>query len=161
MHTNFSYLFTVLSIFHLFTINWRTFWSYIRSRVGSGLNHKIEFLLAPLLSVFFFVDVIFGMPPFSKGMAVGENFKEGWETEYSSPPVPHAEEYTITELSKDVLHVPEETIRSALKELGIELENNNQNFQKHSRQADLSPKEIYMELSKLSDKGSRWIQPGG
>lgn len=161
MHTNFSYLFAILSIFHLFTINWKTFWSYIRSKVRTGLNHKVEFILATLLTVIFFLGVIYGLPPFSSVMDIGENLKNGWEVEYKAPPVPHAEEYTIAQLSGDILGVDEDKILATLTKLGIEVENSNQNLKDLANQVELSPQEVYSELARLSHSGGGRIQPGG
>jgi hypothetical protein len=161
MHTNFSYLFALLSIFHLFTINWKTFWSYIRSKVKAGFNHKVEFILASLLTIIFFVGVIYGLPPFSSVMDIGENLKEGWEEQYAAPPVPHAEEFTIAQLSEDIIKVSDEKILSTLTALGIEVESSNQNLKELAGQVELSPQEIYNELTKLSHSGKGRIQPGG
>jgi hypothetical protein len=161
MHTNFSYLFAILSILHLFTINWRTFWSYIQSKVKSGFNHKVEFILASLLAIIFFLGVIYGLPPFSSVMDIGHNLKEGWEEQSKSPPLPHAEEFTIVQLSGDILKVSEEKILATLTDMGIKVESSNQNLKELASQVELSPQEIYSELAKLShSRGSR-IKPGG
>lgn len=161
MHTNFSYLFAILSIFHLFTINWKTFWSYVRSRVRAGFNHKVEFILATLLTVIFFLGVIYGLPPFSSVMDIGENLKNGWEVEYKAPPVPHAEEFTIAQLSGDILGVDEDKILATLTKLGIEVESSNQNLKDLANQIELSPQEVYSELARLSHSRGGRIQPGG
>jgi len=161
MHTNFAYLFAILSIFHLFTINWKTFLSYIRSKVTTGFNHKVEFLLATLMTVIFFLGVIYGWPPFSSVMTIGENLKEGWEEEYSSPPVPHAEEFTILQLSEDILKLGVEQIIASLNELGIQVDNHNQSLKELATQVDLSPQDIFRELSRDSRPGGARIQTGG
>jgi len=36
IHTIFSYLFVILSIFHLFTANWKTFVSYLKNKTQNG-----------------------------------------------------------------------------------------------------------------------------
>jgi hypothetical protein len=161
MHTNFSYLFAILSIFHLFTINWKTFWSYIRSRVRSGLNRKTELILATLLTAIFMFGVIYSWPPFSTIMDLGETLKEGWEEEYTAPPVPHAEEFTIMELSSDILKIPEAEVVSKLADLGIMVENNMQNLKDLSGQVDLSPSAIYNELAGDSRHEKVGIKQGG
>ena len=161
MHTNFSYLFAILSIFHLFTINWKTFWSYIRSRVRSGLNRKTELILASLLTAVFLLGVINGWPPFGTIMDIGENFKEGWEEEYTAPPVPHAEEFTIEELSSGILKIPEAAVIAKLSDLGIKVDNNMQNLKDLSVQVDLSPGAIYNELAGDSGHREGRISQGG
>ena len=161
MHTNFAYLFAILSILHLFTINWKTFWSYIKSKMRSGLNRKTELIFASLLTLIVFLGIIYGLPPFSSVMDIGENLKEGWEEEYTAPPVPHAEEFTIVELSEDILKVPEAIIFTRLAELGIEVDSNNQNLKELAMQVALSPQDIYSELSSLPNSGGNGKQQGG
>ena len=160
MHTNFTFLFAILSILHLFTINWKTFWSYIKSKARNGLNKKREFYSATILTVIIFLGVVFTFPPFSSVMALGENFKEGWETENDTPPTPHAEEFTIAHLATEILKVDEKDILHKLDKLGIEVESNEQTLKELARQVDLSPQEIFSKLSPSSENAGRRIQPG-
>jgi hypothetical protein len=160
MHTNFSYLFAILSILHLFTINWKTFWSYIKSKARTGLNRKREFYLATFITVIIFLGIVFLLPPFSSVMALGENFKEGWETENETPPTPHAEEFTIAHLASEILKVEEKDILDKLEKLGIKVESNEQTLKELAGQVDLSPQQIYNELSPSSDNVGGRIQPG-
>jgi hypothetical protein len=125
------------------------------------LNRKIEFILASLLTVFIFLGVVYGLPPFSSVMDIGENLKESWEKTYEAPPVPHAEEFTIAELSVNMLKVPEATIISKLTNLGIEVENSEQNLKELALQVALSPQEIYNTLAGKSHSAGGKIQPGG
>ena len=161
MHTNFAYLFAILSILHLFTINWKTFWSYIKSKMKSGLNRKMEFILASLLTVFIFLGVVYGLPPFSSVMDIGEHLKEGWEKTNEAPPVPHAEEFTIAQLSEEILKISETTIISKLTKLGIEVENSEQNLKELALQVALSPQELYNTLTGKSHNAGEKILPGG
>jgi hypothetical protein len=161
MHTNFSYLFAILSIFHLFTINWKTFWSYIKSKARAGMNRKREFYLAFVLSVGVFIGVVYLLPPFSSVMALGENIKEGWEEERKVPPIPHAEEYTVAQLSTDLLKIPEKDILSRLEELGIVVVSSEQTLKELAVQVALSPQEIYSQLHPASHNSQGRIQPGG
>jgi hypothetical protein len=113
------------------------------------------------LTLIFFLGVIYGLPPFSSVMDMGENIKEGWEEQSKSPPLPHAEEFTIVQLSGDILKVSEEKILATLTDMGIEVESSNQNLKELASQAEFSPQEIYIELAKLSHSRVKRIQPGG
>jgi len=162
MHTNFSYSFAILSILHLFTINWKVFWSYVKSKARSGLNRKREFYLSLLLTVVFFFGAIYLLPPFSSVMNLGDRFKQSWEEEYESPPIPHTEEFTIAHLSAEILKVPEENILTKLNELGIEVESVEQSLKELALQVDLSPREIFNVLSPSSQgQGGRMQQGRG
>ena len=146
MHTNFSYLFAILSIFHLFTINWKTFWSYIKSKARTGMNRTREFFLAFVLSIVVFTGVVYLLPPFISVMQLSENIKERWEKEQTNPPIPHAEEYTIAQLSSDIIKKSEDEIISNLQGLGIEVNSSDQTLKELSSQVDLSPQEIFSQL---------------
>jgi hypothetical protein len=160
MHTKFSYLFAILSIFHLFTFNWKTFFTYIKAKARAGLNRKREFYLAFALTAMVLIGVVYTLPPFSSLMILGENLKESWEQEYESPPVPHAEEYTIARLSEEILYIPIDNVLSKLAEIGIEVENNDQTLKELAVQQTLTPQEIYSELASLSEVQTVRIPPG-
>jgi hypothetical protein len=161
IHTNFSYLFAILSIIHLFTLNWKIFWSYIKSKARSGLNKKLELLLASVFTLVVFTGVFFGFPPFSSVMELGENFREGWEKDIEAPPVPHTEEFSIARLSGEILKIPDTVLISKLGKLGIEVMNNDQTLKDLAIQVALSPNEIYRELTTGSHLPGGKVQPGG
>jgi hypothetical protein len=161
IHTNFSYLFAILSIIHLFTLNWKIFWSYIKSKARSGLNKKFELLLASAFTIIVFVGVLYGFPPFSSVMDLGENLKGGWEKEDETPPVPHAEEFSIARLSGEILMIPDTILVAKFGRLGIEVSSNDQTLKDLAMQIPLSPNEIYLELSAGSHSNAGRIQPGG
>jgi len=102
VHTIFSFTFAILSIFHLFTINWKTFWNYLKTRTASGLNKKKEFHLSTILIVLVFLGVLFTVPPFSSVMDFGGYLKASWESTETEPPIPHAELLTLNELADEL-----------------------------------------------------------
>jgi hypothetical protein len=161
LHTNFAYLFAILSIFHLFTVNWKVFWSYVRSKARTGLNKKKELLIASSLTLLVFLGIVYGLPPFSSVMNLGENIRENWERDVEAPPVPHAEEFSIAQLSRDILRIPDTILLSRLDKLGIEVANHDQTLRELAGQVDLSPQEIYRELAAGSASPAGSISPGG
>lgn len=161
MHTNFSFLFAILSILHLFVYNWKIFWSYLKTKTKSGLRRKWEFILAISTTAIVFTGVVFFLPPFSTVMNIGENFKESWEEEYEAPPVPHAEEFTIAQLSADILKIPEQMILFKLDSLGIVVDTVDQSLKELSGQVDLSPQQIYNVLTVSSKYGRGGRMQGG
>ena len=78
IHTIFSYTFVILSVFHLFTVNWKVFLSYLKSKAKTGLNRKREFFISTALVLLFFFGVIFSVPPFKSVMDFGEYLTESW-----------------------------------------------------------------------------------
>ncbi len=99
IHTIFSFAFIVLSVFHLFSANWKVFVSYIRSKKVGGFNKKFELLFATLFIVVFFFGTFFTIPPFENVITLGENLTNSWEGEEDRAPIAHAELLTLDELS--------------------------------------------------------------
>ena len=102
IHTVFSYTFVILSVFHLFTINWKAFLSYLKSKTKTGLNKKWEFYLSTLLTLVFFFGTIYSIPPFKSVIDLGEHLTASWEKVEEEPPIPHAELLTLTELAEQL-----------------------------------------------------------
>ena len=102
LHTVFSYTFVILSVFHLFTINWKAFLSYLKKKKEKGLNKKTEFLFATILTIVFMTGVLISIPPFRSVMDLCEYLTESWENVEETPPVPHAELLTLVELAEEL-----------------------------------------------------------
>jgi hypothetical protein len=152
VHTNFSYLFVILSIFHLFTVNWKTFVSYLKSKTQTGLNKKREFFISTILTISIFFAIIFSIPPFSSVMDFGEYLTNSWENEETQPPIPHAELLTLTELAIR-LEMPIENIESKLTANKIKFENINQTLAEIAALNEITPIELYNIVSKKSAAG--------
>jgi hypothetical protein len=85
LHTIFSYLFFILIIIHLFFINWKTFLTYINSKLKAGLNKKWELVGALILSTLIFIGTLRSWTPFGPIMNFGEKAKRSWEGNYPLP----------------------------------------------------------------------------
>ncbi len=153
IHTVFSYIFAILSIFHLFTINWKVFLSYLKSKTSNGLNKKKELFLSSILTIFIFVGVIYSIPPFSSVMTFGEYLTESWENTETEPPIPHAELLTLVELSERLDSVGVDKITSKLKAEGIKFNNTGENLTEIGILNDVSPIDLYNIITSKSLKG--------
>ena len=96
LHTLFSFIFVIAVILHIY-FNWKIFWSYLKNRVQSGIRMKRELGTAAVLTAGIFSLTLFGVPPFSTVMELGEYLTNSWSNEQTEPPVPHAEELTVKE----------------------------------------------------------------
>lgn len=143
IHTIFSYTFVILSVFHLFFINWKAFWTYIRSKTKAGLNRKRELVAATLLTVVFFFGVVGQVPPFQTVMDWGEKFTEGWEKEETAPPIPHAESYSLRKFADEILEKPVEEVMTVLRDSNIVVHSPEQTIAEIGEQNQLSPKDLY------------------
>jgi magnesium-transporting ATPase (P-type) len=63
LHTNFTYTFLILSIFHIFALNWKVFLSYLKKKTGAGLPRKKELTVGVLLTAVVFLGTLFYIPP--------------------------------------------------------------------------------------------------
>jgi len=153
IHTNFSYLFVILSVFHLFTVNWKTFWSYLKSKTQTGLNKKREFFISTFLTIAIFLGIILSIPPFSSVMDLGNYLTASWENKETEPPIPHAELLTLTELAIRLDNTPIEKIEEKLTANKIIFENINQTLAEIAATNKITPNELYNIINKKSSAG--------
>jgi hypothetical protein len=143
IHTVFSYLFAILSIFHLFSVNWKAFLSYIKGKTRQGLNRKREFYLSSVLTILVFAGVIYSVPPFSSVMDFGEYLTKSWENKTDEPPIPHAELLTLAELSEKLENVSIDKISNKLKANKIKFNSLNETLTEIGKMNGMPPIEIY------------------
>jgi hypothetical protein len=98
-HIIFGFAFALLSICHLFLINWKTFLCYLKMRTKEGFKSPAELIAILLLSSVFGIGTYFGIQPFSAIFDFGRGISNSWEQKEKQAPVPHAELMTLTELS--------------------------------------------------------------
>lgn len=146
IHTVFSYTFVILSIFHLFTLNWKVFWSYFVSKRIAGMSRPKEFIISIALISLIFAGTYFNLQPFKAVMAFGESTKESWETKKDQPPVPHAELLTIKELSEKYIKTSADSIMLLLRQKSIEVDSIGQTIAKIGELNKITPAKLYSIL---------------
>lgn len=154
IHVIFTLLFSILSIFHLFTINWKLFWSYLKIKSIKGINKKKEFYLSTIATILIFLGVIYSVPPFSSIIDYGDYLTESWDTEKTAPPIPHAELLTLNELVKQLEESTIEKITSKLNAKNINFNNAEETLLEIGELNNLSPIEIYNIIAKKSQEES-------
>ncbi len=147
LHTIFSYLFFILAIIHLFFVNWKTFLTYIKSKIKSGLNRRWELGGALVLSALIFVGTLRSWVPFGPVMTFGEEVKEGWGQKFETPPVLHMETYTMEQISPLLDSVPASELLSVLKEKGIVIRENDTTLKQIAEANHKVPADIYNILA--------------
>ncbi len=145
LHIIFSFTFAILSIFHLFTVNWKAFWSYIILKSKKGLNRKTEVTTGTIFIILFFIGTRTLIPPFSTIIDFGENLTQSWEEKKNdaTPPVPHTETYTLDKLATSILEIPVEEIVSILENNGYNIENTSVTLADIGKQYNVSPQVLY------------------
>jgi hypothetical protein len=126
LHIVFSFSFVFLSVFHLFTVNWKAFLSYLKSKSQSGLNKKREFITTTGLFILFVFGILFSVPPFKFVMDLSAYFTESWEKTENEPPVPHAELLTLAELDVQLTEMTLDDITVNLNKEQVKFDNTNQ-----------------------------------
>ena len=99
-HIIFGFSFLILSLFHLFFINWKAFLSYLKSKTSEGLKSPGELLTIIMLSSLFVIGTYYGIQPFSAVIKFGDAISSSWERQEKQAPVPHAELMTLTQLAE-------------------------------------------------------------
>ncbi len=99
-HIIFGFSFLILSVFHLFFINWKAFLSYLKSKTSEGLKNPRELLTIVILSSLFGTGTYFDIEPFSAVIKFGDTISNSWERQEKQAPVPHAELMTIQQLAE-------------------------------------------------------------
>ena len=145
-HTIFSYLFFVFCIFHIFSINWRVFFSYLTSKLRMGMNKKREAIFAILLFAFIFVVTVFRVPPFGSIVDFGDETGKKWGQNQTEAPLPRTDKLTLEQTAKFVFNMPVKDFIAILKEEKIEIEHKEQTFASMSEQNGMSPVAMYNRL---------------
>ena len=117
LHTIFTFLFIIANGFHLY-FNWKSFLSYLSDKRKQVFRLRRELLSTIVVVIGIFYLVLLNVQPFKTVMDFGESMKNEWSIDSSEPPVPHAEEMTISELAKTINSDPEILI-SRLNQQGI------------------------------------------
>lgn len=150
IHTVFSFAFVLLSIFHLFFINWKSFWSYLRNKTKKGLDRKIEFYTSTLFSILIFIAIVFSIPPINAIVDFGNILTESWEEENNLPPVEQVELLTINDLSKQIKNSSIELITQKLKTNNIIFNSPEETLLEIGEINDISIREIYSIITSQS-----------
>ncbi len=149
VHTVFSFSFIILSVFHLFSANWKAFVYYIRSKTKNGFNKKNEFVFSTLLILMVFLGTFFSVPPFSSVMDLGEDLTNSWETTEKIAPVPHAELLTLAELAVQMkVDSVQMLTRKLMNHQILYIDTHTQTLQEIADANETTPMEIYEILAK-------------
>ena len=151
IHSLFSFAFVALTIFHLFTVNWKAFWSYIRTKTRAGINKKREMAISLILVALFFFGITFPFPPFSYVTEFGEFMALSWEKNELEAPVPHAELLTIGQLSEQLKYASADDLARKFKNHNIVYDNTDvQTLQEIAIKNGKTPEEVYRLVSEKS-----------
>lgn len=146
-HTIFSYLFIIIAIIHIFSLNWKNLWSYIKLKSKSGLRKKKEIILSIIFMLLVFMGTTMELPPFSSFYNLGEDIGFSWEEKQMMAPMPHTENLSIGEVASKFLKIETNVAISILRDNGIEVTGINQSLKDIAIDNGISPSYIYSLLA--------------
>jgi hypothetical protein len=154
LHTIFSYTFVVLSIFHLFSLNWKVFLHYFSAKATQGIHKKKELLISGGLILVVFLGTYFNTQPFKAIMDFGEWTTESWEIKEEQAPIPHAEILTIRELSGKYIKMSADSIMILIRQKGLKVDSIGQTMVKISEMNHLTPAKLYAMILPSNPDGT-------
>jgi len=154
-HTIFSYAFIVIAVIHIFSLNWKNMWSYVKLKSKSGLRKKKEFVISVVLSLLVFAGTMMELPPFSSFYDLGEDIGFSWEDMQMRAPMPHTENLSLEEVATRMLSIDPEKAASTLRNKGIELAGISQSLKTIAIKNETSPSYVYSLISPQNSRSGK------
>ncbi len=143
-HTVFALSFVLLSILHLFLINWKLFLSYLKRRASGGRKQPIELSAVIVLGLLLWLGTHFNVQPLSAVVGLGSRISDSWEDTKSGPPVPHLERMTLAEIAQRTgLEGLPDVWKSRLEEAGISVPADDQTLAEVASSNRMSPDTLF------------------
>ncbi len=160
-HLIFGFAFTLLSLFHLFLVNWKAFLCYLKTKTAEGVRPPKELVAILLFSSFFGVGTYYGLEPFSAIIQFGNRISSSWESQEKRAPIPHAELMTLTELSQQPgMGGDPEALKAKLEKAGLTVASSKETLAAIAEANGMAAEHVYEMLapgengkSQLSGKG--------
>lgn len=158
VHTIFALSFIFIAIFHL-KQNWKPLIAYMKSKGKEFSGIRKEMLISTTLGVGILLLTLSSVPPFSTIMVLGEELSQAWENSETTPPVPHAELMTLTELAQQ-MQLPYESIVANLKTHNIVTENADIVLAELALKYNKTPNQVYQMMTS-EQNAHRGLTRGG
>ncbi len=160
-HLIFGFVFILLSLFHLFLVNWKAFLCYLKTKTAEGFRRPTELLAILLLSLLFGVGTCYDIEPFSAIIQFGNRISSSWEDQEKRAPIPHAELMTLTELAQQPgMGGDSEALKAKLEKAGLTVASSKVTLAAIAEANGMAAEHVYEMLSpgekgrsKLSGKG--------
>ncbi len=145
-HIIFGFAFSVLSICHLFFINWKAFFSYLKSKTKEGIQSPRELLVIVILSLLFGFGTYYKIQPFSGILEFGKSISKSIEGNGNSKETParRTESMNLIELSRQpALASDPEALEARLAEAGITVDSSEQTLAEIAAQNGVTTAQLY------------------
>lgn len=146
LHINIGFVFVIAAVLHLY-LNWRIFWSYIKSRTASGFHLGREAAVALVVTLLVATGSYFSIPPFSTVVIWNDDIKTYWVRTSPHPPYPHAEDSTLEEFATR-LGLRLDDLERALRQNGFHVPDTEVTVAAVAIRNELAPSDLYSAISK-------------
>ena len=85
-HIIFGFAFSLIALCHLLVINWKAFFSYLKTKGREGLRSPGELLAIMILALLFGIGTYYKVQPFSGILDFGKTISKSWEGKTTQPP---------------------------------------------------------------------------
>ena len=85
-HIIFGFAFSLITLFHLFAINWKAFFAYLQTKFREGVKGPGELLVIVFLFLLFGIGTYFKVQPFSGILELGKRISKSLEVKTPQPP---------------------------------------------------------------------------
>ena len=156
VHINLGWLFLIAGLFHLY-LNWKPVVTYMKSKAKELRVFTLEFNIGLLLTLFFIVGTLLGVPPLSTILDFGTSFKETAAEKYGEPPYGHAERSSLTTLARrtglDLANVKKELLAA-----GVKYQDEEQTVLDVAKNNNLTPKEVWLVMQKAKPEDAPGVK---
>lgn len=147
-HAIYGFAFVLLSVFHLFFINWKAFLSYLKAKAAAGLNSPRELFASSVLFLLIGAGTYFSVQPFSAIIDFGNRVSASWERSSGRPPVPHAEAMTLTELARQPgLGGDAELLKKKLQKAGVSVVSVDETLSEIAARNQTTAEKLYRQIA--------------
>jgi hypothetical protein len=147
-HLIFGFAFILLSLFHLFLINWKSFFCYLKIKTAEGFKRPAELLIILFLSAFFGIGTYYGIEPFSAIIQFGNRMSSSWESQVNTAPAPHTELMNLIELSRQPgFGNDPEALKIKLKKSGLKVDSSKETLAEIAQANAMAAEKVYAILA--------------
>ncbi len=110
-HIIYGFAFSILSLCHLFFINWKAFFTYVQSKTKEGLQNPGELLVIGALFLLFGFGTYFKIQPFSGILEFGKSISNSWDNKGKQDPDKRVDLFGASQQLAMAELVPEKGLR--------------------------------------------------
>lgn len=151
VHINLGFLLLISIFLHIF-YNWKPMLSYMKDRTKKLKVFTGNFNIALVVTLVVFFGTLYGIPPMSSIINLGESITEDANLFYGEPPYGHAELSPLSDFS-DKVKLDLQASINKLKAAGIKFDSPKQTMKEIGIINGVSPQAIYNVIKPVAVQG--------